>query len=189
MRVIIREAAYDDLDRIYAWIAKDRPRSADAVIDRILESAERLGRLLRRLEAQIAQSFDSSRREKIHGINRSRREAFRRPEIGEKYFRPLAGFVEVFVRRRAQDLVRLRVAPRGQGRAGSHGSLIGPGGSWFEHVDRRFGKQRKGARPGDRERALRDGFASRRRRRRDLPLRRARSKRSDHAALRLEILE
>jgi toxin ParE1/3/4 len=43
MRVIIREAAYDDLDRIHAWIAKDRPRSADAVIDRILESAERLG--------------------------------------------------------------------------------------------------------------------------------------------------
>ena len=43
MRVIIREAAYDDLDRIYAWIAKDRPRSADSVIDRILESAERLG--------------------------------------------------------------------------------------------------------------------------------------------------
>jgi len=43
MRVIIREAAYDDLDRIYAWIAKDRPRSADAVIDRILESADRLG--------------------------------------------------------------------------------------------------------------------------------------------------
>lgn len=44
MRVIIREAAYDDLDRIYAWIAKDRPRSADSAIDRILESAERLGR-------------------------------------------------------------------------------------------------------------------------------------------------
>jgi toxin ParE1/3/4 len=43
MRVIIREAAYDDLDRIHAWIAKDRPRSADAVIDRILESAEGLG--------------------------------------------------------------------------------------------------------------------------------------------------
>jgi len=43
MRVIIREAAYDDLDRIYAWIAKDRPRSADSAIDRILESAERLG--------------------------------------------------------------------------------------------------------------------------------------------------
>lgn len=44
MRVIIREAAYDDLYRIYAWIAKDRPRSADSAIDRILESAERLGR-------------------------------------------------------------------------------------------------------------------------------------------------
>jgi toxin ParE1/3/4 len=44
MRIIIREAAYHDLDRIYAWIAKDRPRSADAVIDRILESADRLGR-------------------------------------------------------------------------------------------------------------------------------------------------
>ena len=43
MKVIIREAAYDDLDRIFAWIAKDRPRSADAVIGRILESAERLG--------------------------------------------------------------------------------------------------------------------------------------------------
>ena len=45
MRVIIREAAYDDLNRIYAWIAKDRPRAADSVIDRILESAERLGHL------------------------------------------------------------------------------------------------------------------------------------------------
>jgi toxin ParE1/3/4 len=44
MRVIIREAAYDDLNRMYAWIAKDRPRSAEAVIGRILESAERLGR-------------------------------------------------------------------------------------------------------------------------------------------------
>ena len=44
MRVIIREAAYDDLDRIYAWIAKDRPRTGDEVVDLILESAERLGR-------------------------------------------------------------------------------------------------------------------------------------------------
>ena len=43
MKVIIREGAYDDLDRIFDWIAKDRPRSAHAVIDRILESAERLG--------------------------------------------------------------------------------------------------------------------------------------------------
>ena len=44
MKVIIRDAAYDDLDRIYEWIAKDRPRSADSVIDRILESIDQLGR-------------------------------------------------------------------------------------------------------------------------------------------------
>jgi plasmid stabilization system protein ParE len=44
MRVIIREAAYDDLDRIYAWIAKDRARSADAVTATSLKSIERLGR-------------------------------------------------------------------------------------------------------------------------------------------------
>src|ERR1700736_5524222 len=44
MRVIIREAAYNDLDRIYEWIAQDGPRSADTVVARILESAERLGR-------------------------------------------------------------------------------------------------------------------------------------------------
>jgi toxin ParE1/3/4 len=44
MRVIIREAAYGDLDRIHAWIARDRPRSADSVVTRILDSAERLGR-------------------------------------------------------------------------------------------------------------------------------------------------
>ena len=44
MRVVIREAAYDDLDHIYAWIAKDRPRSADGVIGRVLESADCLGR-------------------------------------------------------------------------------------------------------------------------------------------------
>lgn len=43
MKVIIREGAYDDLDRIFDWIAKDRPRSAHATIARILESAERLG--------------------------------------------------------------------------------------------------------------------------------------------------
>jgi toxin ParE1/3/4 len=45
MKVLIREAAYDDLDRIHKWIAKDRPRAADSVIDRILESAEKLGHL------------------------------------------------------------------------------------------------------------------------------------------------
>ena len=44
MKVIFREAAYADLDRIFLWIARDRPRSAHAVVDRILDSAERLGR-------------------------------------------------------------------------------------------------------------------------------------------------
>jgi toxin ParE1/3/4 len=43
VRVIIREAAYGDLERIYAWIEKERPRSADAVLSRILESVDRLG--------------------------------------------------------------------------------------------------------------------------------------------------
>jgi toxin ParE1/3/4 len=45
MKVIIREAAYGDLDGIYAWIARDRPRAADSVLDRILQSIERLGDL------------------------------------------------------------------------------------------------------------------------------------------------
>jgi len=44
MKVIVSDSAYADLDRIHAWISKDRPLSADTVIDRILESAERLGR-------------------------------------------------------------------------------------------------------------------------------------------------
>lgn len=43
MKVIVREAAYDDLDRIYAWIAKDRSHAADSVVERILASAQRLG--------------------------------------------------------------------------------------------------------------------------------------------------
>ena len=45
MRVIIRDGAYHDLDRIHNWIAKDRPRVADSVIDRVLESIARLGDL------------------------------------------------------------------------------------------------------------------------------------------------
>jgi addiction module RelE/StbE family toxin len=44
VRVIIRESAYDDPERIHAWIEKDRPRSADLVIDHILESTEQLHR-------------------------------------------------------------------------------------------------------------------------------------------------
>ena len=44
MKVVIRESAYADLDRIYAWIANDNPRAAVSVIDRILDSTELLGR-------------------------------------------------------------------------------------------------------------------------------------------------
>jgi toxin ParE1/3/4 len=44
MRVLIGESAYADLDRIFDWIAKDRPLVAAAVINRILDSIERLGR-------------------------------------------------------------------------------------------------------------------------------------------------
>lgn len=44
MKAVLREGAYKDLDRIFDWIAKDRPRSAHSVIERILESTERLGR-------------------------------------------------------------------------------------------------------------------------------------------------
>jgi len=45
MKVIIRDVAYDDLNRIHRWIARDRPQVADSVIDRILESIARLGDL------------------------------------------------------------------------------------------------------------------------------------------------
>ena len=37
MRVVIRETAEDDLDRIFAWIDKDNPRAAVAMVDRIRE--------------------------------------------------------------------------------------------------------------------------------------------------------
>ena len=42
MRVILREAAYADLEQIFAWIAKDNPRSASSVVSEIFESIERL---------------------------------------------------------------------------------------------------------------------------------------------------
>jgi plasmid stabilization system protein ParE len=37
MKVIIREAAEDDLDRIFAWIAKGNPRAAADMVSRIRE--------------------------------------------------------------------------------------------------------------------------------------------------------
>jgi toxin ParE1/3/4 len=36
MRVVVRAAAERDLDRIYEWIAKDNPRAALGVIERIV---------------------------------------------------------------------------------------------------------------------------------------------------------
>ena len=44
MIVLIREAAYRDLAGIFEWIARESPRSADHVVDRILANIERLGR-------------------------------------------------------------------------------------------------------------------------------------------------
>ena len=35
MRVVFREDALDDLDRIYAWIARDNPPAAAAMVARI----------------------------------------------------------------------------------------------------------------------------------------------------------
>jgi plasmid stabilization system protein ParE len=35
MKVIVREQAEDDIDKIFQWIAKDNPRAAAAMISRI----------------------------------------------------------------------------------------------------------------------------------------------------------
>ena len=35
MKVTIRDSAEDDLDRIFAWIAKDHPRTAAEMVSRI----------------------------------------------------------------------------------------------------------------------------------------------------------
>lgn len=43
MKVVIREAAYADLERIHAWIAKDNPRAAVSVVNRIFDTIDRLG--------------------------------------------------------------------------------------------------------------------------------------------------
>jgi plasmid stabilization system protein ParE len=42
MKVVIREAAEDDLDRIFVWIAKDNPRAATDMVSRIRERINRL---------------------------------------------------------------------------------------------------------------------------------------------------
>jgi plasmid stabilization system protein ParE len=43
MKVIVREAAYRDLDEIYAWIARDRPAAGGRMIDRIVKGTQLLG--------------------------------------------------------------------------------------------------------------------------------------------------
>lgn len=42
MRVIIDEDAYGDIDHIAAWIAKDSPRAARNVVQKIIDAIERL---------------------------------------------------------------------------------------------------------------------------------------------------
>jgi len=42
MRVVFDEDALEDLRHIFAWIAKDNPRAADALVARIFDKAERL---------------------------------------------------------------------------------------------------------------------------------------------------
>jgi toxin ParE1/3/4 len=42
MRVILRDSAVADLEDIHAWIAAERPSSADRVVDRILDALQLL---------------------------------------------------------------------------------------------------------------------------------------------------
>ena len=42
MKIVVRATADEDLDRIFAWIAKDNPRAAGGMIRRI---RQRIGRL------------------------------------------------------------------------------------------------------------------------------------------------
>jgi plasmid stabilization system protein ParE len=43
MKVIVREEAVDDIEQIFAWIAKDDPKAATATIRRLRERIGRLG--------------------------------------------------------------------------------------------------------------------------------------------------
>jgi len=42
MKIIIRESAEDDLDRIFTWIAKDNRRAAADLVSRIRDRINRL---------------------------------------------------------------------------------------------------------------------------------------------------
>ena len=54
MKVTIRDSAEDDLDRIFAWIAKDHPRTAAEMVSRI---RDRIGLL----EANNLGTWDGAR--------------------------------------------------------------------------------------------------------------------------------
>lgn len=47
MEVVLEEGALDDLNGIYAWIARDNPASANSTVDRSYDEIEHLGRLPR----------------------------------------------------------------------------------------------------------------------------------------------
>lgn len=56
MRLAVDVAAWDDLNHIGAWIGKDNPRAARAVLERILQTIEQV------------QAFPAlSRRSRVHG--------------------------------------------------------------------------------------------------------------------------
>ena len=42
MRLVVDATAWDDLNQIGAWIAKDNPRAARAMLERILQTIEQL---------------------------------------------------------------------------------------------------------------------------------------------------
>ena len=63
MKIVVRATADEDLDRIFAWIAKDNPRAAGGMIRRI---RQRIGRLATPgLEYMGRPGLDSGTRELI----------------------------------------------------------------------------------------------------------------------------
>jgi len=47
MRVVVDATAWDDLNQIGAWIGKDNPKAARAVLEKILQTIEQLQRFPR----------------------------------------------------------------------------------------------------------------------------------------------
>lgn len=42
MNILVRDKAYEDIERVYAWIAKDNVRAARLAVESIFEAAEHL---------------------------------------------------------------------------------------------------------------------------------------------------